>query len=175
MQIREHRILSTGFVRNSLLLVSAAACLIAATAHANDTAARHADETRRDKAAVIAVDEHWSEAEMSGDTAWLDRMLLPEYRSVSADGTAHPKSAILASARKNLHSDKMRRKVEAWRKAHPSATSVVLRDNVAILSFYDPALGPQKGVTSSDIFVYIDGHWHALYSQHASVRTHKTP
>ncbi|MGH8201393.1 MAG: hypothetical protein ACREVO_13705 [Steroidobacteraceae bacterium] len=32
--------------------------------------------------AVIAVDDHWSQAEVSGDTAWLNSMLLPEYRSI---------------------------------------------------------------------------------------------
>jgi hypothetical protein len=162
---------NAGFVRTAVTLASAALCLIAAAVHANDAAPRVVDETARTKAAVIAVDDHWMEAEVSGDVAWLDRMLLPEYRSVSADGTAHPKSAILASARKNAHSDEMRHKVEAWQKAHPSEKSVVLRDNVAILSFYDPALGPEKGVKSSDIFLYVDGSWHALYSQHCATNT----
>lgn len=171
MTFFSRRARNAGFARTAALLVSAAMCLIAAAVHANDTAPRStADETRYSKDAVIAVDQHWLEAEVSGDVAWLDGMLLPEYRSVSADGTAHPKSAILASARKNLHSDDMRRKVEAWQKAHPSKKSVVLRDNVAILSFYDPALGPQKGVKSSDIFLYVDGSWHALYSQHSAPR-----
>ena len=58
--------------------------------------------------------------------------------------------------------------VEAWIKAHPSGKSVVIRGDTAILSFYDPKLGPQQGVRSSDIFVYEDGHWHALYSQHSA-------
>jgi hypothetical protein len=162
---------NAGFARTAVLLASAAVCLIAAAVHANDTAPHAVDESSYTKEAVIAVDQHWLEAEVSGDVAWIDRMLLPEYRSVSADGTAHPKSAILASARKNGQSDEMRRKVEAWQKAHPSKKSVVLRDNVAILSFYDPALGPQNGVNSSDIFLYIDGSWHALYSQHSAPRT----
>jgi hypothetical protein len=159
-----------------MLLASATACLMAVAVHASDTALRNVDETRPTREAVIAVDQHWSVAEVSGDTAWLDAMLLPEYRSISADGVAYPKAAIVAGARKNhLHPDKARRKVAAWQKAHPSGTSVVLRDNVAILSFYDLKLGPQKGVKSSDIFLYVDGHWHALYSQHASASKHKTP
>lgn len=172
MPFASRQALNAGFVRTAVLLASAAVCLIAAAVHASDTAPRsNVDETRNSKEAVIAVDQHWLEAEVSGDVAWLDRMLLPEYRSVGADGTAHPKSAILASARKNGQSDDMRRKVEAWQKAHPSKKSVVLRDNVAILSFYDPALGPQNGVKSSDIFLYVDGSWHALYSQHSAPRT----
>lgn len=126
------------------------------------------DETARSEAAVIAVDQHWLEAEVGGDTAYLDDLLLPEYRSVGADGVAHPKAAIVAHAAKNQGSDTERRTVEAWIKAHPSGKSVVIHGDTAILSFYDPVLGAAKGVRSSDIFVYVDGHWHALYSQHSA-------
>lgn len=170
-----HRTTSAGFARTAVMLASASLCLIAVAVHANAAAARVVDEAARSKAAVIAVDEHWMEAEVSGDVAWLDRMLLPEYRSVSGDGSSHPKAAILASARKNRgHADEMRRKVEAWQKAHPSEKSVVLHGDVAILSFYDPALGLEKGIKSSDIFLYVDGGWHALYSQHSAFNA-KTP
>lgn len=126
-------------------------------------------ETARSEAAVIAVDQHWLEAELGGDTAYLDQLLLPEYRSVDADGAAHPKAAIMAHAAKNRGSDKARRKVEAWLKTHPSGQSVVIRGDTAILSFYDPARGAATDVRSSDIFVYVDGRWHALYSQHSVV------
>jgi hypothetical protein len=54
-------------------------------------------------------------------------------------------------------------------KAHPSAQSVVIRGDTAILTFYDPKLGPQSGVRSADVFVYENGRWHALYSQHSKV------
>jgi hypothetical protein len=95
-------------------------------------------------------------------------MLLPEYRSVGADGVVHPKSAIMAHAAKNRGSDEERRKVEVWLKTHPSGKAVVIHGDTAILSFYDPAKGAAIGVRSSDIFVYIDGRWHALYSQHSN-------
>ena len=151
------------------------ACLAAATmgttgaiaAASAAQAAASPDETGRTEAAVIAVDQHWLEAELGGDTAWLDAMLLPEYRSVGADGAVHPKSAIMAHAAKNRGSDEERRKVEAWLKTHPSGKAVVIRGDTAILSFYDPAKGAASDVRSSDIFVYVDGRWHALYSQHS--------
>lgn len=127
------------------------------------------DETAKTAAAVMAVDQHWLEAEMSGDTAWLERMLLPGYRSVDSKGVAHSKAVIVAHAAKNRGSDAERRKVEAWLKAHPSGQRVVIRGDTAILSFYDPKLGPLRGVRSSDVFVYEAGHWHALYSQHSAV------
>ncbi len=146
------------------VLVLAAETIIAATSAAN---AAGVDETGKTEAAVIAVDQHWMEAELAGDTAWLDNMLLPEYRSVGADGAVHPKAAIMAHAAMNRGNDAERRKVEAWLKTHKSGKSVVIHGDTAILSFYDPARGAAKDVRSSDIFVYVDGGWHALYSQHS--------
>lgn len=122
------------------------------------------DKTTRTSAAVIAVDDQWSQAEVRGDTAWLDSMLLPEYRSIGVDGEVLDKKTLLAHAAKNRGSDAMRKYVEAWEKAHPSRKSVVMLGDVAILSFSDPRTGR---VRSSDIFVYRDGGWHALYSQHS--------
>ena len=139
--------------------------IVALTFSASATAADvQMSQTARTSAAVIAVDEQWSQAEMHGDTAWLDSMLLPEYRSISADGKILDKKTLLAHAAKNHGSDTMRKYVEAWRKTHPTKESVVMRGDVAILSFSDPRT---ERIRSSDIFVYRDGGWHALYSQHS--------
>jgi hypothetical protein len=158
------------FRLNPVRLAGAGLWLVAAAvaAHAAATAQGGAvDETARTAAAVMAVDQHWLEAETGGDTAWLEQMLLPEYRSVNSKGAATAKADIVAHAARNRGSDKERKMVEAWLKAHPSKQSVVLRGDTAILTFYDPALGPQRGVHSADIFVYEGGRWHALYSQHS--------
>ncbi|MCX7513391.1 nuclear transport factor 2 family protein [Frateuria hangzhouensis] len=125
------------------------------------------NETAHSPAAVKAVDQHWLDAELDGDTDYLASLLLPAYRSVGADGVVHARRAILANAAKNRGSDRARRKAEAWRKTHPSGQQVVLQGDTAILSFYDPALGPVRGVRSSDVFVYVDGRWRAIYSQHS--------
>jgi hypothetical protein len=161
-------------MRKQYLFRIALACLAATTmgttgviAATSATQAAGVDETARTEAAVIAVDQHWLEAELGGDTAWLDDMLLPEYRSVGTDGAVHPKSAIMAHAAKNRGSDEERRKIEAWLKTHPSGKAVVIHGDTAILSFYDPAKGAASDIRSSDIFVYVGGHWHALYSQHS--------
>lgn len=140
--------------------------MTAMTAVASATGA-DANETRRSEAAVIAVDQHWLEAELGGDTAYLEQLLLPEYRSVDANGAVHSRAAIVAHAARNRGSDAQRRKVEAWLKAHPSGQSVVIHGDTAILSFYDPAKGAANDVRSSDIFIYVGGRWHALYSQHS--------
>lgn len=157
------------YIPQTSLLLLAALALAGSPAAATDTVGAHVDETAKTPAAVIAVDDHWTQAETNGDTQWLGRLLLPAYRSISADGKATSRKAILTRAARNRGSDKMKRKVAAWLKAHPTKSTVVMHGNIAILSFYDPKLGAQKGVRSSDIFVYEDGRWHALYSQHSKV------
>lgn len=166
--------------RRSLLLLTIAvattlACTVFAPAaidlHAQGTDAA-ADETQHTEAGVMAVDAHWSVAEMTGDTEWLDQMLLPEYRSVNNDGTVHAKAAILTGAAKRKGTDvaTAKQSFADYQKQHPYGTAVAMHGDTAVITFYDPALGPQKGVKSSDIFVYLDGHWHAMYSQHTAQR-----
>lgn len=155
-------------IRCSIAAASVCATLVAMTGIPviANAASPPAGEAAHTDTAVIAVDHHWLDAEVSGDTAWLDAMLMPDYRSIGADGKVLDKPTLLAHAEKNRGSDKMRKKVEAWIKAHPTRKSVVMHGDVAILSFSDPGTGR---VLSSDIFIYHDGGWHALYSQHAKV------
>lgn len=165
--MRRQRFLPWSMACVAVLVLAGEAAMAAASA----ASVASVDESARSEAAVIAVDQHWLEAELDGDTAWLDAMLLPEYRSVGADGVVHPKAVIMAHAAKNRGSDTERRKVEAWLKTHPSGKAVVIHGDTAILSFYDPAKGAANDVRSSDIFVYVDGRWHALYSQHSGAPT----
>ncbi len=58
-----------------------------------------AAETQKTTGAIIAVEHHWTQAEVHGDVAYINRLLLREYQSVNADGSSHPKSAVLADAR----------------------------------------------------------------------------
>lgn len=143
-------------------------CLIASHGLAQNVPAT--DETQKSAASVIAVDNHWSQAENTGDVAYLDQMLLPEYRSINPNGTVHPKAALLAHARKNLEPGAAAAAIAAsaeYRKGHPHSTSVVLQGNTAIVTFGSANPGSES-VMSCDIFVYIDGHWHAIYSQHTT-------
>jgi len=120
-------------------------------------------------AAVIADDDGWEKAEETRDVAYVDNLLLPDYRSVSADGSVHDKAAILANAKRNLGSAEHADKVAKWLAAHPMGTTAVIQGDTAVLTFYLKPLGPEKGILSSDIFVYRDGEWHAIYSQHTDV------
>jgi hypothetical protein len=118
---------------------------------------------------VIAADDGWEKAEESGDVAYVNNLLLPEYRSVNADGSVHDKAAILANAKHNLGSAEHADKVAKWLAAHPMGSSAVIQGDTAVVTFYLKPLGPEKGIMSSDIFTYVDGGWHAIYSQHTSV------
>jgi hypothetical protein len=117
-------------------------------------------------AAVIAADDGWEKAEESGDVAYVDNLLLPDYRSVNADGSVHDKAAILANTKNNVGSPDHAAKVAKWQAAHPMDTAAVIQGDTAIVTFHLKPLGPEKGIMSSDIFVYRDGEWHAIYSQH---------
>lgn len=118
------------------------------------------------EAVVIADDDAWGKAEISGDVAYIDDLLLPGYRSISVDGSIHDKAAILAGARKSANSSARAVASEKWRATHPSITSVQIVGDTAILTFALNKQDTQKPIMSCDVFVYQDGHWHALYSQH---------
>jgi hypothetical protein len=116
--------------------------------------------------AVIADDEGWSKAEEAGDTKYVDALLLPEYRSISSDGSTHGKAAILAHTAKGGNNGEGTAKAEQWRAAHPHRASVEMNGDVAILTFALDKGVDLNQVMSCDIFVYRDGRWRALYSQH---------
>jgi hypothetical protein len=156
----------THVVRAGWMVFCMATCLLVGPVKAQDSMS--AAETRRSEAGVIATDEHWSLAEMTGDTSYLDQMLLAQYESVNDDGTAHSKAQIVAGAAKRSGTDlaTAKSKLADYRKAHPYNTTVTIHDNTAVVTYYDPTRGAQSAIKSADIFVYENGRWHAMYSQH---------
>lgn len=123
----------------------------------------HGDETALTSMAVIAVDDHWSVAELRGNTAWLRSLLLADYRSVRADGNVWDRKILLAHAAKNRgHGQEKLKGFDAWLRTHPMDESVTIHGHVAVLSFSNPETGH---VRLSNIFVYEKGRWRALYSQ----------
>jgi hypothetical protein len=129
----------------------------------------HANETARAAAAAIAVDHHWEQVEENGETAWLAGMLMQDYRSVGTTGTFASKAATVGHAAKNYDSQAMKQKVAEWHKTHPVEERVTMDGDTVILSFLSTSPETKKRIYSSDIFVYIDGRWRALYSQHNAV------
>ena len=118
-----------------------------------------APASRPDAEGVRAVENAWSEAFVTGDAAFLDTLLDPQYVSVNQAGVPRPKAAIIAAAR-------------AYAAAHPgshadpmSATSQIdVRGRAAVVT--------HRGATdrSVDMFYYARGSWHAWYSQHTAVQ-----
>ncbi|WP_250624840.1 nuclear transport factor 2 family protein [Pinirhizobacter soli] len=151
-----------------LRTIFALALVAAIPAHAWELAPPGTNEHEQSEAGVRATEDHWSLAEVTGQTEWLESMLMPGYRSVD-NGVAHSKERIVAGAAKNKGSTDGKAKLDAYRKEHPSGTSVVVHGNIAVVSFYDLSLGPDNGVKSSDVFLYEGGAWHAAYSQHGTV------
>lgn len=134
---------------------------------ANDATPPGPHESEKSAAGAKAADDHWLRAELTGDTDFLSQLLLPGYRSVDGHGVAISREHIIAGAVKYKNNDKGKEEFAAWQKANPTETAVALHGDIAVVSFYDPALGPDKGVRSSDVLIYENGGWHALYSQHS--------
>ena len=120
------------------------------------------------EAAVIAADQAWSVAEEKGDVGYVDNLLLPEYRSVSPDGSIHDKAAILANTKRAT--PEQASMIEKYLKDHPTDMAVVINGDVAVLTF-TPKSDTKKRISSCDIFVFRNSQWHAIYSQHTSAET----
>jgi hypothetical protein len=112
-------------------------------------------ERQQTVAGVQATEDHWSEAFVSGDEAYLSALLDPAYVSINRTGKARPRADIIA----------LSRKVAAMpRQAYPKvAPHIELRGDTAVASFQG------KDETSVDVFYWKGGTWRALYSQHTAV------
>lgn len=129
-----------------------------------------ADENRRDEAALRAIVDHWDRAELDGDPEYLAQLLAPEYRSVGAAGEATTRATLLEHAervRRSAEARAERRKSgEAFLRAHPTEVAVAIHGALGIVSYYNPRRGVDHSVRGSDVFVYENGRWYAVYSLH---------
>lgn len=158
-----------------LALLVATATLASLTSVAATRASAQAPiptaEREMTAAAVRAVEDHWSRAELDGEIGYLDQLLLPEYRSVSPDGSVHPKSQIIAGAERNAsHRAQAQAAVDSFHAAHPWRTDVVLHGNTAVVSFASLVPASHEAIRGADIFEFTDGAWHALYSAHSNAQ-----
>ena len=126
--------------------------------------------SNRTEAAVVARDDAWAGAELRGDVRFVDLLLLTGYRSVGPDGIVHTKADILANTRRNGGSSQARTRVADWKLHHPTATSVRIEGDTAVLTFVAKTKAG-KPVSSCDVFVFVSGQWRALYSQHTTAET----
>ena len=81
--------------------------------------------------AVIAADRAWGQAEIDGNAAFVERLLLPEYRSISGAGAITTKQQIVDSTRARGASLEYAAKVAAWKEQHPSEPMVAFSGRTA--------------------------------------------
>jgi len=124
-------------------LVAAGAC----AAHASPL------ENEKSEAGVQAVERHWSEAFVGGDSAYLNELLTEDYVSVNGNGEARTKSDIIELSRRYAST-----KPAPLPELPPSPVAIV--GDAAIVSHDSPT------ERSVDVFYYRDKRWHAWYSQH---------
>lgn len=160
MNKRTLTIINLGASSAASILLAAAGMFVSTEAMSQTAPEAHT------AAAVIAVDEQWSNAEDTGDANYLSALLLPEYRSISSDGSTHDRATIVAHALKSANRADSAAKAENWRAGHPYLPVVEINGDVAIVTFVLQRGVDPKPVMSCDVFVYREGHWRALYSQH---------
>jgi len=119
-------------------------------------------------AAVKAADDAWGEAEANGDYAYVDRLLLPGYQSIGANGKATSKEKIVAGTHERGRSAERIAQIAEWKAAHPTRPEITIFGDTAVLTWVSAAPEKAGSVLSSDIFVYRKGHWRAVYSQHST-------
>jgi hypothetical protein len=154
-------------IASALTLAAAGVlCGLPAPASAGPKPAPAVDETQHTEAALRAIVDHWGDAEVDGDVAYLEQLLLPEYRSIDAKGGSHPRARILEHARTNAGSAEARKAVDAFKLAHPTEVSVVIHGDTGIVSYFNPKRGLDSSIRGSDIFVFEARRWHAVYSLH---------
>ena len=146
----------------NIMMVAALGAVVGSEAPAS----RPTPPDPRTAAAVLSVDQAWGKAERSGDAEYVDRLLLPRYRSVGVKGDVTPKAAIVAHARRAHQDADAAVKAQAWRDQHPLRGEVVIVGDTAALTWISTKTPDAQPVSSCDIFVYRAGRWRALYSQH---------
>jgi hypothetical protein len=122
----------------------------------------------RSPEAVIAVDDSWMNAEIHGDSAFLNALLLDGYVSIGSSGKVTTKEQIVSGARKRGQSAEFAKQVADWEAHHPIKAQVQMFGDTAVLTWILSDPKSNTPVTSSDTFVYRSGHWHAIYSQHTT-------
>src|ERR1041384_3124542 len=145
---------------NVSCMSKAPAWFIIATALIASPARADPDETKRDEAALRAVDDHWGRAEEEGDVAYLAQLLAPEYRSIRSTGKATPRAALLEHSAHNASSptarEAARKARQAFMAAHPTGVSVVLHGQIGIVSYYNSQRGGDEAVRGAGRFGYGD-------------------
>lgn len=125
----------------------------------------------RTEAAVIAADESWGLAEQEGNSKYVEHLLLDGYASIGSSGKVTTKAHIVEGTKKRGKSADYAKMVADWKSKHPSKAQVTMFGDTAVLTWVPTNAANAIPVNSSDIFVYRDGEWRAIFSQHSTAET----
>ena len=107
---------------------------------------------------VREVENGWNHAFVHGDSAYLERLLDPEYVSVGPKGNARPRTEIVSLAAKfaQEHPGEVDSPL-------PPTSTIRIQGNAAVVTHHG------KDDVSVDVFYFAEGRWHAWYSQHTLI------
>lgn len=116
------------------------------------------------RTAILDAEDGWNRAAATGDAAFLEALLAPEYVSISVNGSAHTKQQLVSSAKRRTGQN------PNWKAPPPNPTVTIdLMGDVAIVHY--------RAATSLgiDVFNRRAGHWVAVYSQHTPITQEANP
>lgn len=118
-----------------------------------------------DAVSLKRAEDGWLDAFLHGNTEYLECLLLPDYVSVSGRGIVRDRATIVEFARKN--------KGKSTPIPELPAPKVQIYGNTAVVQSNAPASpdGKYPAMFSSDTFAFVDGAWHAVFSQHTTVES----
>lgn len=103
-----------------------------------------------------------------GHVADVDARLVADYLDVESNGRPHTKAELIAHTanRKDIWPGTAAEVALAFHRKYPSINKVVIHGNTAILSYYPADTKALPYILAEDIFVYEDGMWKGILSNH---------
>ena len=120
-----------------------------------DCAAARTPNQQRDEATLRRIEHDWLAAERSGNTRFLECLLVPSYVNVAADGHTRTGAEIIAHAANNAGK---------LRDVPPIESQIVVSGDAATAYSHtrtQDAAGAWRDVRFIDSFVFVDGVWRA--------------
>jgi len=148
-----------------LLSVGLGLCFAPLVAVAQQNCARpELANQKRDAATVERLEHAWTDAYMSGDTAFEECLLLPDFHEIKSNGKVGNLSDELAVAAKN--------KGKNLPPVEFHSPEVLMHDDVAVAHgdvHFKDAKGTEHEMHYADYYHWENGSWRVFFAQQTSV------
>jgi hypothetical protein len=137
-------------------LLLAVTCLSSLSATSNAAGCASQPVQGESEAVIRQLDQKWSQAYWTGDTAFLECLYAANFESADSKGELTTRTQDIAGALKNVG--------KSWTyDPQKYDTKVFMHPHTAVVTFFkgDSA----HGYRGTDIYEYDHGRWHAVYSQ----------